>query len=79
MDNFANDFDDNFRRGQNQLLEADIVGDIVYVRDIAYSQRLTDEQVSQLAMIAFHVYGSTDLALFCIRELSRRGGHFGGR
>jgi hypothetical protein len=62
-------FDDNFRRGQNQLLEADIV----YVRDIAYPQRLSNEQLSHLAMIAFHVYGSTDLALFCILELSRRG------
>jgi FkbM family methyltransferase len=62
-------FGNNFRIGQNQLLEADIV----YVRDIAYPQRLTDEQLSHLAMIAFHVYGSTDLALFCILELSRRG------
>jgi FkbM family methyltransferase len=62
-------FGGDFRIAQNQLLEADIV----YVRDIAYPQRLTDEQLSHLAMIAFHVYGSTDLALFCIRELSRRG------
>lgn len=62
-------FDGNFRRAQNQLLEADIV----YVRDIAYPERLTDEQLSQLAMIAFHVYGSSDLALFCILQLSRRG------
>ena len=54
--------------GENQLLEADIV----YVRDIADPQRLTDEQLSHLAMIAFHVYGSSDLALFCILELSRR-------
>jgi len=62
-------FGNNIRISQNQLLEADIV----YVRDIAYPQRLTDEQLSHLAMIAFHVYGSTDLALFCILELSRRG------
>lgn len=62
-------FGGNFRIGQNQLLEADIL----YVRDIAYPQRLSNEQLSHLAMIAFHVYGSTDLALFCIRELSRRG------
>jgi FkbM family methyltransferase len=59
----------DIRRPQNQLLEADIV----YVRDIAYPERLTNEQLSHLAMIAFHVYGSTDLALFCVRELSRRG------
>ncbi|MGA7055020.1 MAG: FkbM family methyltransferase [Mycobacterium sp.] len=62
-------FDGDFRIGQNQLVEADIV----YVRDIAYPERLTDEQLSQLAMIAFHVYGSIDLALFCVLQLSRRG------
>ena len=54
---------------QNQLLEADIV----YVRDIAYPERLTDEQLSHLAMIAFHVYGSIDLTLFCILQLTQRG------
>lgn len=59
----------DFRRGSNQLLKADIV----YVRDIAYPERMTTEQLSQLAMIAFHVYGSIDLALFCITELVRRG------
>lgn len=62
-------FGNNIRISQNQLLEADIV----YVRDIAYPERLTNEQLSHLAMLAFHVFGSTDLALFCIRELSRRG------
>ena len=62
-------FGGDFRRGGNQLLEADIV----YVRDIAYPERMTTEQLSQLAMIACHVYGSIDLALFCITELSRRG------
>ncbi len=62
-------FGGDFRRGGNQLLEADIV----YVRDIAYPEHLSTEQLSQLAMIEFHVYGSIDLALFCIIELSRRG------
>jgi FkbM family methyltransferase len=62
-------FKGDVRVAQNQLLEADVV----YVRDIAYPERITDEQFSQLAMIAFHVYGSIDLALFCILELSRRG------
>jgi FkbM family methyltransferase len=57
------------RRGGNQLLEADIV----YVRDIAYPERMTTEQLSQLAMIAFHVYHSIDLTLFCIIQLCRRG------
>ncbi len=62
-------FGGDFRRGGNQLLEADIV----YVRDIAYPERMTTEQLSQLAMVAFHVYGSIDLALYCITELGRRG------
>jgi FkbM family methyltransferase len=53
----------------NQLLEADIV----YVRDIAHPEQLTTEQLSHLAMIAFHIYGSTDLAVFCILELEQRG------
>lgn len=62
-------FGGDFRVGQNQLLEADIV----YVRDIAYPERLTDEQLSHLAMVAFHVYGSVDLAHYCILQLSHRG------
>ncbi|HEU0189972.1 MAG TPA: FkbM family methyltransferase [Mycobacterium sp.] len=62
-------FGGDFRIGQNQLLEADIV----YVRDIAYPERLNDEQLSHLAMIAFHVYGSVDLAHYCVLQLARRG------
>ncbi len=62
-------FSRKFRESQKQLLEADIV----YVRDIAYPERLTDEQLSHLAMIAFHVYCSIDLTHFCILQLSHRG------
>jgi FkbM family methyltransferase len=62
-------FGGDVRQGQNQLMEADMV----YVRDITYPERFTDEQLSHLAMIAFHVYGSIDLALFCIHQLSQRG------
>jgi len=53
----------------NQLLEADIV----YVRDLAHPERMTSEQLAHLAMIAFHIYGSVDLAVFCIIELQQRG------
>lgn len=53
----------------NQLLEADIV----YIRDIARPESLTNDQLTQLAMIAFHIYGSTDLTIFCITELQQRG------
>ena len=62
-------FDDNIYTPGNQLLEADIV----YVRDLAHPERMTSEQLSHLAMIAFHVYGSVDLAVFCIIELHQRG------
>jgi FkbM family methyltransferase len=53
----------------NQLLEADIV----YVRDIAHPEQMTSEQLAHLAMIAFHIYGSVDLAVFCLIALRQRG------
>jgi FkbM family methyltransferase len=53
----------------NQLLEADIV----YVRNLAQPDCLSNDQLSHLAMIAFHIYGSADLAIFCIVELQQRG------
>ena len=62
-------FDDNLYTPGNQLLEADIV----YVRDLAHPEHMTSEQLSHLAMIAFHIYGSVDLAVFCIIELQQRG------
>ncbi len=62
-------FDDDFRRPGNQLLEADFV----YVRDFAHAESMTSEQLSHLAMIAYHIYGSVDLAVFCVIELQRRG------
>jgi FkbM family methyltransferase len=62
-------FGDNVYQPGNQLLEADMV----YVRDLAHPERMTSEQLSHLAMIAFHIYGSVDLAVFCIIELQQRG------
>ena len=62
-------FGGDFRIPGNQLLEADIV----YVRDLAHAESMSSEQLSQLAMIAFHIYGSVDLAVFCVIELQRRG------
>jgi hypothetical protein len=43
----------------NQLLEADIV----YVRDFAHADSMSDEQLKHLALIAHHCYRSFDLAL----------------
>ena len=50
------------RRAVNQLLEADLV----YVRDFAYSESMSDEQLKHLALIAHHCYRSFDLALRCL-------------
>jgi FkbM family methyltransferase len=62
-------FDDNVYTPGNQVLEADMV----YVRDLAHPERMTSEQLSHLAMIAFHIYGSVDLTVVCIIELQQRG------
>lgn len=62
-------FDDNVYTPGNQVLEADIV----YVRDLAHPERMTSEQLSHLAMIAFHIYGSVDLTVYCILQLQQRG------
>jgi hypothetical protein len=62
-------FNGDFRNPGNQLLEADFV----YVRDLAHPESMASEQLSHLAMIAFHIYGSVDLAVFCVIELQRRG------
>jgi FkbM family methyltransferase len=60
--------DNEPRRPLNQLLEADIV----YVRDFARSDSMTDEQLKHLALLAHHCYGSFDLALRCVVLLQNR-------
>jgi FkbM family methyltransferase len=62
-------FDNNVYTPGNQVLEADVV----YVRDLAHLERTTSEQLSHLAMIAFHIYGSVDLTVSCLVELQQRG------
>jgi FkbM family methyltransferase len=62
-------FDNNIFTAGNQVLEADVV----YIRDLAHPELMTSEQLSHLAMIAFHIYGSIDLAVYCIIELRQRG------
>lgn len=56
------------RRPLNQLLEADLV----YVRDFAHPERMSDEQLKHLAMIAHHCYHSYDLTLRCLLLLEQR-------
>jgi FkbM family methyltransferase len=60
--------DGNPRRALNQLLEADIV----YVRDFARADEMTDEQLKHLALIAHHCYSSFDLASRCVVLLEDR-------
>ena len=52
----------------NQLTEADVV----YVRDFAHPDVMTDEQLKHLALIAHHCYGSIDLTLRCVVLLEDR-------
>ncbi len=61
-------FGGDFRRAKHQLLEADVV----YVRDFGLPEAMTDEQLKQLALVAHHVYDSTDLAYSCLSTLSTR-------
>ncbi|MGD9620009.1 MAG: FkbM family methyltransferase [Mycolicibacterium sp.] len=56
------------RRALRQLLEADMV----YVRDFAHPDLMSDEQLKHLALIAHHCYGSFDLALRCVKLLEER-------
>src|SRR6185437_13817175 len=56
-------------KAMNQLLEADIV----YVRDFTRPERMSDEQLKHLALIAHHCYGSYDLAVNCVHHLAGRG------
>jgi FkbM family methyltransferase len=57
------------RRPVNQLLEMDLV----YVRDLAQPERMDDEQLKHLALVAHHCYQSWDLALRCVAGLEKRG------
>jgi FkbM family methyltransferase len=56
------------RHALNQLLEADIV----YVRDFAHVDSMSDEQLKHLALIAHHCYQSFDLASRCVMLLEQR-------
>jgi hypothetical protein len=47
--------------------------DVVYVRDLARFDELSDEQVAYMALLAHHVYASVDLVHRCIADLVRRG------
>jgi FkbM family methyltransferase len=52
----------------NQWIEADMV----YVRDFTQPEKMNDEQLKHLAIVAHHAYGSYDLAMKCIADLVAR-------
>jgi FkbM family methyltransferase len=61
-------YDGDFRRPMHQLLEADLV----YVRDFTETDDFSSEQLQHLALVAHHVYGSSDLVHLCLLALARR-------
>lgn len=61
--------DTNNGADASQLLEADIV----YIRDIAKPEAMSDEQLKHMALIAHYCYRSVDLVRFCLAQLDRRG------
>lgn len=61
-------YDGDFRRAMHQLLEADLV----YVRDVSKPDLMSEQQLAHLALVAHHVYGSSDLAHLCLLALARR-------
>jgi FkbM family methyltransferase len=62
-------YDGDFRKPMHQVLEADVV----YARDFGHPDRMTDEQVRHMAMIAHCVYGSSDLTYRCLMIMRDRG------
>jgi FkbM family methyltransferase len=62
-------YDGDFRRPMHQVLEADVV----YSRDFTSPDRLTDQQLRHMALIAHCAYGSSDLVHRCLMIMRDRG------
>jgi len=62
--------EDNPRVALNQVLEADLV----YIRDLARLETLSDDKLKHLALLMHHCYGSVDVAGRVLLELDRRAG-----
>lgn len=59
---------DPMQQAAHHLVEADVL----YVRDLAHLDRLSDLQLRQLALVCEVAYGSYGVALACVRQLVRR-------
>lgn len=57
------------RRMLDQLVD----GDGIYLRNIAEPEKLSDDQLKHLALLAASVFDSHSLALYCIDALAARG------
>lgn len=53
----------------NQVLETDMV----YMRDIRHPDRMSDDMLKHMAMIAYHCYNSFDVSMRCVQLLQLRG------
>ena len=61
-------------RLKTRLMEDQLIdGDGVYIRNIAEPEKLEDQQLIHLAILAASVFFSHTLVLFCLDELVRRG------
>lgn len=61
-------FNNNFRIGGNQVLEADMI----YVKDPLNLDVLTDFQIKKLAILAHYSFKSVDYCVHLLMELERR-------
>ncbi|MCM2562226.1 FkbM family methyltransferase [Lutimaribacter sp. EGI FJ00014] len=59
----------NRRAVGSQLID----GDAVYIRNLEDRAAVSDEQLAHLALLADAMFGSRDLALWCLDELAARG------
>lgn len=62
-------FNNNFRVPGNQLLESDII----YIKNPLKLHRLSDTQISKMAVLAHYAFGSIDLCVYLLKALVTRG------
>jgi FkbM family methyltransferase len=60
------------KQGQGGLRQIHEV-DLLYVRNFARAELMSDEQLKHLALLAHHCFGSFDLAYRCVFALTERG------
>jgi FkbM family methyltransferase len=61
------------RLNKKRMTDQSIDGDAVYLRDLAFVEKMDDEQVIHMALLGATVIGSHSLVLFCLDVLVARG------